>query len=113
VEYVRTRIAGTTPTFVPPGAILFLQISTPVDRLVSKDGRPCSRNEQNTDFITEYPTAEYRDLFGHPLTVADSNKSTAMSKGPMVIPRTTLLLFLAMMRMYRLPPEIIEAESPD
>jgi hypothetical protein len=98
----------------PPGALFYFFIDkyAGCDRLVSKDGTAMLKQRAEHGFhYSEYPTAEYRDLFGHlAYSCGFGTKVIAMSKGPMVVPHDDLAAVPDdNARMYRLPSEIIEA----
>jgi hypothetical protein len=98
----------------PPGApfYFFIDKYAGCDRLVSKDGTAMLRERAEHGFhYSEYPTAEYRDLFGHlAYSCGFGTKVIAMSKGPMVVPHDDLAAVPDDHAvMYRLPSEIIEA----
>jgi hypothetical protein len=60
---------------------------------------------------SEYPTAEYRDLFGHlAYCCCFGKKVIPLSKGPVVIPRDDLAAVPDDEgRMYRVPAEVLDA----
>jgi len=98
----------------PPGVpfYFFIDKYAGCDRLVSKDGTAMLKERAEHGFhYSEYPTAEYRDLFGHlAYGCGFGTKVIAMSKGPMVVPHDDLAAVPGDdARMYRLPSEIIEA----
>src|SRR5262245_44499308 len=78
----------------PPGApfYFFLDKYAGCDRLVSNDGTAILKERTERGFhYSDYPTAKYRDLFGHLAYCCGYGKKViALSKGPMVIPRDDL-----------------------
>jgi hypothetical protein len=97
-----------------PGApfYFFIDKYAGCDRLVSGDGKGVLRERTEQGFhYSDYSTAKYRDLFGHlAYCCGYGTKVIPLSKGPMVIPRDDLAAVPSDdARMYRLPPEIIEA----
>jgi hypothetical protein len=98
----------------PPGApfYFFIDKYAGCDRLVSRDGTAILRERtEGGCHYSDYPTAKYRDLFGHlAYSCGFGTKVIPLSKGPMVIPRDDLSAVPGDdARMYRLPSEIIEA----
>ena len=98
----------------PPGAPFYFFIDKYVgcDRLVSEDGTAILKERIESGFhYSDYPTAKYRDLFGHlAYSCGYGTKVIPLSKGPMVIPHDDLTAVPGDdARMYRLPSEIIEA----
>jgi hypothetical protein len=98
----------------PPGASFYFFVDkyAGCDRLVSKDGTAMLKERAKHGFhYSEYPTAEYRALFGHlAYSCGFGTKVIAMSKGPMVVPHDDLAAVPDDdSRMYRLPPEVIDA----
>ena len=98
----------------PPGAPIYFFIDkyAACDRFVSRDGTAIVKERPAQGFhYSDYSTAEYRDLFGH-LTYCCcyGRKVISLSRGPIVIPRDDLAAVPGEdARMYRLPPEIINA----
>jgi hypothetical protein len=98
----------------PPGApfYFFIDKYAACDRLVSQDGTAIIKERIESGFhYSDYPTAKYRDLFGHlAYSCGYGTKVIPLSKGPMVIPHNDLTAVPGDdARMYRLPPEVIEA----
>jgi hypothetical protein len=98
----------------PPGApfYFFLDKYAGCDRLVSRDGMAILRERTEGGFhYSDYPTAKYRDLFGHlAYCCGYGTKVIPLSKGPMVIPRNDLATVPGDdASMYRLPSEILQA----
>jgi hypothetical protein len=98
----------------PPGApfYFFVDKYAACDRLVSRDGTAVLKKRIKPGFhYSDYPTAEYRDLFGHlTYSCGYGTKVIPLSKGPMVISHNDLTAVPGDdARMYRLPPEVIEA----
>jgi hypothetical protein len=98
----------------PPGApfYFFIDKYAGCDRLVSRDGTAILRERTEGGFhYSDYPTAKYRDLFGHLAYCGGyGTKVIALSKGPMVIPRDDIAAVPGDdAQMYRLPSEVLEA----
>jgi hypothetical protein len=98
----------------PPGApfYFFIDKYAGCDRLISRDGTAVLKERAEHGFhYSEYATAEYLDFFGHlAFSCGFGTKVIAMSKGPMVVPHDDLAAVPGDdSRMYRLPPEVIDA----
>jgi hypothetical protein len=98
----------------PPGApfYFFIDKYAGCDRLVSRDGSAILRERTEGGFhYSDYPTAKYRDLFGHlAYCCGYGNKVIPLSKGPMVFPRDDLAAVPGDdAQLYRLPSEVLEA----
>jgi hypothetical protein len=98
----------------PPGVpfYFFIDKYAGCDRLVSEDGTAILQERTEPGFhYSDYPTAKYRDLFGHlAYSCGYGTKVIALSKGPMVIPHDDLAAVPGNDgRPYRLPPEVIDA----
>jgi hypothetical protein len=98
----------------PPGATFYFFIDkyAGCDRLVSQDGTAIIKERIESGFhYSDYPTAKYRDLFGHlGYSCGYGSKVIPLSKGPMVIPHDDLAAVPGDdARMYRLPPEVLDA----
>ena len=98
----------------PPGVpfYLFIDKYAGCDLLVSEDGAAVLTERTERGFhYSDYPTAKYRDLFGHlAYRCGYGTKVIALSKGPMVIPHDDLAAVPGNDgRLYRLPPEVIDA----
>jgi len=98
----------------PPGVrfYFFIDKYARCDRLVSEDGMAIVQERTERGFhYSDYPTAKYRDLFGHlAYSCGYGTKVIPLSKGPMVIPHDDLAAVPGNDgRLYRLPPEILEA----
>lgn len=79
---------------------------------MSRDGTAVLKERIESGFhYSDYPTAKYRDLFGHlAYSCGYGTKVIALSKGPMVIPRNGSPAVPGDdARMYLLPPEVLEA----
>ena len=97
-----------------PGApfYFFIDKYAGYDRLVSRDGTAILKERMERGFhYSEYPTAEYRDLFGHLAYCCGYGKKVIpLSKGPVVIPRDDLAAVPDDdARMQRLPSEVVDA----
>jgi hypothetical protein len=98
----------------PPGApfYFFIDKYAGCDRLVSQDGTAIIKERIESGFhYSDYPTAKYRDLFGHlAYSCGYGTKVIALSKGPMVIPRNGSPAVPGDdARMYLLPSQVLEA----
>jgi hypothetical protein len=98
----------------PPGApfYFFIDKYAACDRLVSQDGTAIIKERIESGFhYSDYPTAKYRDLFGHlAYSCGYGTKVIALSKGPMVIPRSGSPAVPGNdARMYLLPSQVLEA----
>jgi hypothetical protein len=98
----------------PPGApfYFFIDKYAGCDRLVSRDGTALLRERTEGGFhYSDYPTAKYRDLFGHlAYCCGYGTKVIPLSKGPMVFPRDGLAAVPGDdAQLYRLPSEVLEA----